>query len=237
MIRVLLESPFAAESVAEAERNRRYLVRAIRDCFGRGEAPFASHALYTIALDDDIPNERELGIEAGLLWGECACKSVVYVDHGISPGMQKGINRAHADGRDVEFREIGKEPVLVPLGVAFDVAAGSGAAKWSSPTTKKGIYDAPSKRLSSHTSPKSSLAPRRESVLEECGMDAAYDAAVAKVDREGCETCDGAGDHNCFNCEGFGFKVKDGGTCQDCDGTGLAMCKDCNGYGTVVVSK
>ena len=196
MIRVILESPFAAQSVAEAERNRRYLVRAMQDCFARGEAPFASHALYTIALDDDIPAEREMGIEAGLLWGECATKSVVYTDLGISPGMTKGINQAHLDGRDVEYRQIGIEPTLCSPAVVVHRPLGSPPLKedepWPTPTPKqaatlaayagylsKPVYDELAKRPS-HTSPKSSLAPRRESVLEECGMDAAYDAAVAK---------------------------------------------------------
>lgn len=130
MIRVILESPFAAETVEEAERNRRYLVRCMHDCFARGEAPFASHGLYTIALDDDIPEERALGIEAGLAWGECATKSVVYTDLGISDGMQKGINRAHLDGRDVEYREIGKEEITPPPEVMIDVVAGSGSVLW-----------------------------------------------------------------------------------------------------------
>ena len=56
------------------------------------------------------------------------------------------------------------------------------------------------------------------------------------VDRKTCETCDGEGDHNCPDCEGFGFK-KEGGTCQRCDGEGQALCRDCNGYGDVVAVK
>jgi hypothetical protein len=79
------------------------------DCLRRGEAPFASHALYTQpgVLDDTIPDERRIGIEAGLAWGEKAEATVVYKDFGITPGMRLGIERADACGRSVEFRTLG----------------------------------------------------------------------------------------------------------------------------------
>lgn len=104
MIRVLVESPFAGD----VARNLAYLRAAMRDCLLRGEAPFASHALYTQAgvLDDEIPDERKLGIDAGLLWGEAAEKTVVYADLGISRGMDYGINAALRAGRPIEYRSL-----------------------------------------------------------------------------------------------------------------------------------
>jgi len=107
MILVLVESPFAGD----VEKNLRYLRAAMRDCLLRGEAPFASHALYTQpgVLDDQVPNERALGIEAGLLWGRHAAKTVVYEDLGISKGMTFGIARAESEGRVVERRRLGGE--------------------------------------------------------------------------------------------------------------------------------
>lgn len=86
----------------------RYLRAAMRDCLLRGEAPFASHAIYTQAgvLDDRIPGERELGIEAGLAWGRWADATVVYRDFGISAGMRLGIARAEAQSRPVEYRSL-----------------------------------------------------------------------------------------------------------------------------------
>ena len=99
---VLVESPFAGDRAL----NRRYLKAAIRDCIDRGEAPFASHMLYTQFLDDDDPDEREAGIECGLAWGRHAETTVVYDDLGISRGMQFGIDRAHAEGRDIRFRTL-----------------------------------------------------------------------------------------------------------------------------------
>lgn len=101
---VLIESPYAGD----VEANLTYLRAAMRDCLLRGEAPFASHALYTQAgvLDDTLPAERALGIEAGLCWGARAAKTVVYQDRGISAGMQYGIDRARKERREVEFRSI-----------------------------------------------------------------------------------------------------------------------------------
>lgn len=101
---VLIESPYAGD----VERNESYADRALADCLHRGEAPFASHLLYTRkgVLRDDIPAERKLGIEAGLAWGEKADLTAVYVDYSITPGMRLGIERAVARGRTIEYRRL-----------------------------------------------------------------------------------------------------------------------------------
>lgn len=104
LTRVIVESPYAGD----VETNIRYLRACMRDCLLRGEAPFASHALYCQdgVLDDDVPHERELGIEAGLLWGKAADVTVVYTDLGISRGMELGIERARRLKRPIEFRQL-----------------------------------------------------------------------------------------------------------------------------------
>ena len=102
---VILESPFNGD----VERNTEYARKCMRDCFMRGEFPFASHLLYTQdgILDDTIPKERELGIWAGLTWGKHAKATVVYTDLGISEGMKQGIARAEEEGRGIEYRVLG----------------------------------------------------------------------------------------------------------------------------------
>lgn len=107
MLRVILESPFAG-NFWQRWLNRRYARKCLRDSCMRGEAPLASHLLYTQALDDRNPHERTIGIEAGLAWGSMADATVVYVDRGISRGMQLGCDRAIAEGRPVWRRTIGK---------------------------------------------------------------------------------------------------------------------------------
>lgn len=102
---VIVESPYAGK----VDENEQYARRCIKDCLDRGEAPFASHLLYTQpgVLDDKVPEQRKLGIEAGLSWGVMASATVVYTDLGISEGMSKGITRAVNEGREVIYRKIG----------------------------------------------------------------------------------------------------------------------------------
>ncbi|UFW79980.1 DUF7768 domain-containing protein [Rhizobium sp. SU303] len=101
---VIIESPYAGD----IEANTAYARAAMWDCLERGEAPFASHLLYTQVgvLDDSDPIQRQRGIEAGLLWGKFAEATIVYTDRGISAGMHQGIDRAVAEGRLVVYRSI-----------------------------------------------------------------------------------------------------------------------------------
>ncbi|MNO11449.1 hypothetical protein D3C76_10400 [compost metagenome] len=101
---VIVESRFAGD----IERNVRYARAALRDCLLRGEAPLASHLLYTQdgVLDDNDEDERALGIDAGLEWGKFAEKTIVYTDLGISRGMQYGIDNAMKHNRPIEYRTL-----------------------------------------------------------------------------------------------------------------------------------
>ena len=103
---VIIESPYAGD----VERNIEYARLCMRDCFLRGEYPFASHLLFTQdgILDDNIQEERTLGINAGLEWGKNAKKTVVYTDYGISKGMQYGIDNAIKNNRKIEYRTLWK---------------------------------------------------------------------------------------------------------------------------------
>ena len=106
--RVVLESPFAGD----VEANLAYARECLRDCLRRGEAPIASHLLYTQpgVLDDDVPEERALGIGAGHAWISKADAVVVYVDRGVSGGMRAGIEAAHRAAVRVELRTLREVP-------------------------------------------------------------------------------------------------------------------------------
>ena len=108
---VILESPYAGKDEAEIKRNINYARRALRDSLMRGEAPIASHLLYTQpgVLRDKIPGERIQGIDAGLAWRRVAEGSVIYTDYGISAGMEHGIREAEQAKIPVEYRSIGAE--------------------------------------------------------------------------------------------------------------------------------
>lgn len=105
LIRVIIESPFAGD----VEANIEYARRAVADSVHRGEAPIASHLLFTQPgiLDDNDPDERLLGCEAGWAWIPVAHKMAVYVDRGISSGMKAAIELALQADLPVEYRELG----------------------------------------------------------------------------------------------------------------------------------
>lgn len=105
---VLIESPYADPDYWKHENKVLYAEAALKDSLVRGEAPFASHLLYTMVLDDDVKEERERGIEAGLAWGKRADLTAVYWDLGISEGMWRGIRRAQDEGRAITYRSLGK---------------------------------------------------------------------------------------------------------------------------------
>jgi hypothetical protein len=103
---VILESPFAGDEQANID----YARLCVRDSLMRGEAPIASHLLYTqpTILDDSNPAERRRGIMAGWAWSKHAAATVVYTDRGLSNGMLCGIEDAINDDRTVEYRSIKK---------------------------------------------------------------------------------------------------------------------------------
>jgi len=115
---VVLESPFAASTITLANGvqyeslqadNVAYARACMHDCLvNHGEAPFASHLLYTQegVLDDDVPDERRLGIEAGLEIGRSAKRRVFYVDRGFSSGMKWGFQFAQELGQECVLRQL-----------------------------------------------------------------------------------------------------------------------------------
>ena len=103
----IIETPYSDD----VETNTAYARACLLDSLRRGEAPIASHLLHTQVLDDMQPDERSLGIEAGLAWYRVATKCVVYTDRGISDGMKMGIDRAMQHDVAVEYRSIKERAV------------------------------------------------------------------------------------------------------------------------------
>ena len=120
MKRVVIESPFAGRSNGapwpiniivkwlDRRQNIRYLRACIRNSLNRGEAPFASHAIYTQpgVLDDSNSNERNHGIQAGFEWAAVASLRAVYTDRGESFGMKLGVDNAKKYGQPIEYRSL-----------------------------------------------------------------------------------------------------------------------------------
>ena len=104
MRKVVIESPYAGD----VQRNTEYARLCLKDSLSRGESPIASHLLLTQVLDDTIPEERELGISAGLHWTDVADAHIFYVDYGLSSGMMQALNKTIKSNSpyEIEFRKI-----------------------------------------------------------------------------------------------------------------------------------
>jgi len=99
---VVIESPFAGQ----VQRNIEYARAAMKDSLLRGESPFLSHLLYTQpgVLDDNNPEERSLGIKAGLNFHSVCERVVFYLDYGMSSGMVSAWESATKKGIKIEAR-------------------------------------------------------------------------------------------------------------------------------------
>lgn len=120
-----MESPYAGPSAAAIAHNVEYARACLADALHRGEAPIASHLLHTQpgVLLDGVPEERALGIAAGLAWVPFAAASAFYVDLGWSRGMVAARAAAAAARTPIEIREIGNgwipwaEPPICDVGI------------------------------------------------------------------------------------------------------------------------
>jgi hypothetical protein len=101
---VIIESPYAGD----IEANVAYARACMRDSLNRGEAPIASHLLYTQPgiLRDEDPAERQWGIDAGLAWRRVAELAAFYVDRGMSFGMRAALETYMAERRPFEERRL-----------------------------------------------------------------------------------------------------------------------------------
>lgn len=112
---VVIESPYGTLvdgtrcTLDQVGENVAYARACVKNCLERGEAPYASHLLYTQSgiLNDSLPDQRKLGMEAGFAWGRMAELVAVYTDLGITSGMRRGIELALERGQVVEERWIG----------------------------------------------------------------------------------------------------------------------------------
>ena len=114
--KVIVESPLSSATIEGLVRNKKFARACMRDCLSRGEAPYASHLLYAQEglLDDDVAEERALGMYAGFVWADHADYIVCYNDLGISSGVAAGLKKHEDLGKHVEIRTLGYIPEVLP---------------------------------------------------------------------------------------------------------------------------
>jgi len=107
---VVVESPYQSEDGNPIE-NIEYARAAMNYCLHNEAAPFASHLLYTQpgVLDDQVPEERKKGMEAGFLWANHASERWFFTDLGITPGMLKGLELANLLHQTVRKIKLGSD--------------------------------------------------------------------------------------------------------------------------------
>lgn len=105
---VIIESPYGNVDPDLIERNVQYARACMKDALERGEAPYASHLLYTQpgVLDDSLPAERLRGIEAGFAFRRFARRTAFYVDLGWSQGMTLALEHCRAKSFPMTFRTL-----------------------------------------------------------------------------------------------------------------------------------
>lgn len=125
---VIIESPYAGRTGfkwLDRKLNIRYARKCMKDCLNRGEAPYASHLLYTQlgVLNDNFAEQRLLGMAAGHQWMKKADLVAVYVDRGVTIGMMQGVQQAKKLGIPVEERRlvpsIKTDPIAQMLGTLW----------------------------------------------------------------------------------------------------------------------
>lgn len=85
---VIIESPYSnGAQESNVEGAVEYAKDACLHSIHAGEAPLASHLLYTQFLNDNCAVARGIGIDCGLAYADLARTIAFYIDQGISRGM------------------------------------------------------------------------------------------------------------------------------------------------------
>lgn len=107
---VIIESPYAGPDAATIRGNVAYAQACMLHSLSLGEAPLASHLLYTQVLDDHDPAQRSQGINAGLAWRVIpGVLPAFYVDRGHSSGMLTARDIYDREQQPYETRRLPRE--------------------------------------------------------------------------------------------------------------------------------
>lgn len=101
--KVFICSPFrpvgdTVEALAKSSKGHRILARyACRYAVAKGYSPLCPHLYYPEFLDDNVEDEREIGMLLGMV-GLSECKELWVIGRRISEGMKKEIAQAEKWG-------------------------------------------------------------------------------------------------------------------------------------------
>lgn len=101
MKKVYICSPYRAKNNEELTRNIEYAKSLTRQAIKAGFAPITPHLYKSQCLDEDKPEERELGLKAGIELLKTCDYVIAGTRYGISEGMSGEIAAADAAGIEV----------------------------------------------------------------------------------------------------------------------------------------
>lgn len=108
---ICVASPYAGD----IENNTEFAKRACRHVMEQGHAFFAPHLLYPAMLHEDVPAERQLGLDMGLATLSACDELWCYGDR-ISHGMMQEI--AEADRIGIPIRRVMEQENSFVIGKA-----------------------------------------------------------------------------------------------------------------------
>lgn len=95
-------SPYRAEDKKTLKRNIEYAKEITRWVLMRGDAAVTPHLYMTKCLNDDIPEEREIGLKAG--------KEIILRCDAVFVGEKYGISKGMKE--EIEFAKAMRIPVI-----------------------------------------------------------------------------------------------------------------------------
>lgn len=103
-LKSIIESPFKNEDQTRLAENLMYVFVASRKLMVEDKvAPLFFHSLYTLFLDDNVKEERDLGLFRSFEWHTDADEKLYVIDRGLSAGMILGAEDAIKKGINIRF--------------------------------------------------------------------------------------------------------------------------------------
>lgn len=102
MKKVFICSPYRGDGKTTKETNEAVAALLCKLAISRGCAPYAPHLYLTKVLNDEKPEERQKGIEAGLAYLEVCDEVWICGNCGISEGMKTELRAAMKAGKPIK---------------------------------------------------------------------------------------------------------------------------------------
>lgn len=100
-MRIFVGSRFRGEHDGIVLQNVKYARECCRSLVTLGHNPLALHLHDPQFLNDDIEEERALGLKNGKVWLHCADCAIFFTDLGVSDGMKGEI--AYCQKKDIPY--------------------------------------------------------------------------------------------------------------------------------------